>query len=237
MKQKKYEDLSNYAEKLIIQKEGSKKYFSVLSTILNSVTKLKAKYTEEIRKLRYDIDCLVGEHESMTYFNLDERYNLVSTIQGLEKAICDERQEMAKTNKTFECREEEFLNISREVDKLKTMYESKVEILTNKINDLKSENKVRKQKLSESGNFINSNNYQIKALKSQIDQKTDEFDNFKRDFEQLLDLKTNKIIELQNQLKLKSTSTVKSTGKFDDEIMILTKKLNLNKVETPVNDR
>ena len=84
MKQKKYEDLSNYAEKLIIQKEGSKKYFSVLSTILNSVTKLKAKYTEEIRKLRYDIDCLVGEHESMTYFNLDERYNLISTIQGLE---------------------------------------------------------------------------------------------------------------------------------------------------------
>ena len=39
---------------------------------------------------------------------------------------------MAKTNKTFECREEEFLNISREVERLKSMYESKVEILTKK---------------------------------------------------------------------------------------------------------
>ena len=163
--------------------------------------------------------------------------NLFVRIHSFEEIMTEERQEMDKLQAAYETREEEFLNISKEVSRLNNMYESKVEILTNKINNLKSENKAKIEKLSESGNILNYNTNQVKTLKTQLELKTEELANFKRDFEQLLDLKTQKIIDLQNLLKARTININKSTSKVDEEIKLLMKKLYLSTADIPVNDK
>lgn len=70
IKQKKYEDFSNYSEKLKPRNTGSTRNYSVLSAILNMVIKLKAKYTEEIIKLRYSLENLNAQHDSNTILTL-----------------------------------------------------------------------------------------------------------------------------------------------------------------------
>ena len=115
------------------------------------------------------------------------------------------------------------------------MYDTKVDLLTKKITEQKLNNKSQTEKLSESRNFLNISNNQIKSLKSQLELKTEELFNFKGDFVQLHDLQTKKIIELQNNFKPRNSS--KSTSKLDEEIKTLMKKLNLTSVNWLENEK
>jgi chromosome segregation ATPase len=167
----------------------------------------------------------------------NQAYTFSSNIEALEKALSEEKEETAKFQREYEKREEEFINISKEIEKLQSMYENKVELLTNKISELKQDNKAKVEKLSESGNFLNYNTNLIKSLKSQIDMKNEELMNSKRDFEALLELKNKKIGELQSSLKSKTKYPTKFSSQIDEEIKGLMKKLNLSAADTPVNDK
>ena len=153
-------------------------------------------------------------------------HNLKLSIQQLENAINEEKNEKENIQ----------LNVSKDVEKLKNMYDSKVELLTKKISELKVENKEKIEKLSESSNFHIYYKNQIKKLQNQLDLKTEELNNFKNNFDQLLDLKTKKIQEQQKGLKVTNTSSSKSMTKIDEEIKILMKKINANTMDLPVND-
>jgi len=153
-------------------------------------------------------------------------HNLKLSIQQLENEINEEKNEKENIQ----------LNVSKDVEKLKNMYDSKVELLTKKISELKVENKEKIEKLSESSNFHIYYKNQIKKLQNQLDLKTEELNNFKNNFDQLLDLKTKKIQEQQKGLKLTNTSSSKSMTKIDEEIKILMKKINANTMDLPVND-
>ena len=62
VKHKKYEDFNIYSDKLQ-QKELNKKNSTILSVLLNMIVKLKAKYLEEVNKLRYDVENLSSQYE------------------------------------------------------------------------------------------------------------------------------------------------------------------------------
>ncbi len=62
VKQKKYEDFNIYAEKLQ-KKDNNKKNTTILTALLNMIVKLKAKYLEEVNKLKYDIENLSSQYE------------------------------------------------------------------------------------------------------------------------------------------------------------------------------
>jgi len=182
LNQKKYENISTYADKIQTKKDLGKKSNNALSTVMNMILKLKIKYTEEINKLRFDIENLSVQHEN-------ETYNLKNTVQSLEKVIFDEREFTTKLKNDFEIREEEFLNISKELDKLRTMYETKVDLLQRKIIDLKADNRsmkekynIKKDKQEESKEQFNKNtkskygykhDEDIKALMKQLNLEGD----------------------------------------------------------------
>lgn len=91
-----------------------------------------------------------------------------------------------------------------------------------------------KQQMKELSNYLQEYKSQLKSLKTQVELKSDEVYNTKKEYEKLLTLKDKKIHDLQsivNQSLYSYNSglnNIKIANKLDDEVKVLMKRAKID---------
>ena len=146
-----------------------------------------------------------------------------------------------KFKEQYESKESEMQNIKKDIEKLKEIYENKIELLQTKmtsdkgrINDIKNELKTKHNQIKDLTQINQDFKSQQKTLKTQLEMKNEEINNYKKEFEKLFNLKEKKITDLQNVISQSYLSynnginNIKIANKLDDEIKNLVKKLKID---------
>lgn len=170
-------------------------------------------------------------------------------IEGLERVLNEEKEANKRLRGEIEGKENDFINVRREIERLGKIYESKIEVLNNKINldkekliELKNELRSRNDNMGELNTINNELKTQLKSMKSQIDSKNEELLMIKKEYEKLIISKERRIGELQgliNQSYISYNSgvnNIKIANHLDDEIKSMMKKLNLEKTPEASNN-
>ncbi len=159
----------------------------------------------------------------------------------MEIILFEEKELSKKYKEQLEGKETEILGIKKDVEKLKEIYENKIDLLQTKmgsdkgrIHDIKNELKTKHNQIKDLTQLNQDCKSQLKTLKTQLEMKNEEISNYKKEFEKLFNLKEKKINDLQNVISQSYLSynnglnNIKIANKLDDEIKGLMKKLKLD---------
>ncbi len=162
-------------------------------------------------------------------------------LENMEIILLEEKELSKKYKEQFEGKEAEIIGIKKDVEKLKEIYENKIDLLQTKmgsdkgrIHDIKNELKTKHNQIKDLTQLNQDHKSQLKTLKTQLEMKNEEISNFKKEFEKLFNLKEKKINDLQNVISQSYLSynnglnNIKIANKLDDEIKSLMKKLKLD---------
>lgn len=121
----------------ISKREAVRKIQTTLHNVLLFITKIKGKYQQEIASLKTDVENLNTIHKSNIYITLDDisinNTRFKNTIDNLETQLYEERKNTKKILHSFEGKEVEYTNIHKDMEKIKEIYENKLQTLNNKI--------------------------------------------------------------------------------------------------------
>jgi chromosome segregation ATPase len=162
-------------------------------------------------------------------------------LENMEIILFEEKELSKKYKEQLEGKETEILGIKKDVEKLKEIYENKIDLLQTKmgsdkgrIHDIKNELKTKHNQIKDLTQLNQDCKSQLKTLKTQLEMKNEEISNYKKEFEKLFNLKEKKINDLQNVISQSYLSynnglnNIKIANKLDDEIKGLMKKLKLD---------